>query len=219
MSIRGQTLMTLREAILSGDLKPGQTLIEMDLSRQLGVSRAPIREALRILNSECLVQTIPYHGTTVRVLTKVDIEEIYSMRMLLETFAVEEVIRLQNPAHMPRLRVFVEQMVAAGKATDITTVNQVDRDFHDALIEMSGHSLLLSLWQMVGMKVRQVMALVNRRNTDLTQVAQNHLPLLEALEASDLPRATELLKAHIATAGELIAEVWQGDNSSNGERS
>jgi DNA-binding GntR family transcriptional regulator len=62
MSIREQSLDTLREAILSGELKPGQSLTEMDLSRQLGVSRAPIREALRILNSEGLVETIPYHG-------------------------------------------------------------------------------------------------------------------------------------------------------------
>ena len=97
LSMQEQTLDTLREAILTGELKPGQSLIEMDLSRQLGVSRAPIREALRILNSEGLIETIPYHGTTVRRLSKADIEEIYSMRSLLETFAVEQVIRGAQP--------------------------------------------------------------------------------------------------------------------------
>ena len=66
--------------------------------------------------------------------------------------------------------------------------------FHDALIGMSRHTLLQSMWQMVAMKVRQVMALVNRRNTDLTQIARNHLPLLDAMEASDVERASEYLR-------------------------
>ncbi len=208
MSIREQTLDTLREAILSGELKPGHTLTEMDLSRQLGVSRAPIREALRILNSEGLVETIPYHGTTVLRLTKVDIEEIYSMRILLETYAMERVIEAGDAADLARLRAIVGEMVTAGEHNDIMAVNALDRDFHDALIEMSGHSLLQSMWQMVAMKVRQVMALVNRRNTDLTQIARNHLPLLAAMEAGDLGRAREILRGHIASAGDLIAEEW-----------
>ena len=208
MSIREQSLDTLREAILSGELKPGQSLTEMDLSRQLGVSRAPIREALRILNSEGLVETIPYHGTTVRRLTKVDIEEIYSLRSLLETYAMQRVIETGEPADLRRLRQMVDGMVTAGGIGDLKAVNALDRDFHDALIEMSGHHLLQSMWQMVAMKVRQVMALVNRRNTDLTQIARNHQPLLDAMEAGDVTLASEILRGHVASAGDLIAEDW-----------
>ena len=219
LSMQEQTLDTMREAILTGELKPGQSLIEMDLSRQLGVSRAPIREALRILNSEGLIETIPYHGTTVRRLSKSDIEEIYSMRSLLETFAVEQVIRARNPEYLQRLRDKVEQMILAGRDNNINTVNILDRDFHDALIDMSGHSLLLSMWQTVAMKVRQVMALVNRRNTDLTQIARNHLPLLAAMERGDVPRAVELLQKHIASAGDLAAEDWRTDSKTIGEGS
>ena len=73
---------------------------------------------------------------------------------------------------------------------------------------MSRHQLLATMWQTVAMKVRQIMALVNRRNSDLTQIAHNHLPLLEAMEAGDLARAQEILQGHIATAGDLIAEDW-----------
>ena len=208
MSIREQTLDTLRDAILSGELKPGQALTEMDLSRQLGVSRAPIREALRILNSEGLVETIPYHGTTVSRLTKDDIEEIYGMRILLESYAMERVIAVGDAEAMGRLRAMVDGMVRSGDSGDLKTVNELDRDFHDALIEMGAHTLLLSMWQMVAMKVRQVMALVNRRNTDLTQIARNHLPLLDAMEAGDVARAQEILRGHIASAHDLIAEDW-----------
>ena len=209
-SIREQTLDALREAILNGELKPGQTLIEMDLARQLGVSRAPIREALRILNSEALVETVPYHGTTVRRLSRADIEEIYSMRVLLETFAIERIVQAGKTDELGGLREIVAQMVIGGRDKDIRRLNWLDRDFHDALIAMSGHRLLAAMWQNVSMKVRQVMALVNRRNSDLQQIAQSHLPLIAALERGDLGQATLLLRRHIASAGDLIAEDWQG---------
>lgn len=210
-SIREQTVDTLRDAILTGELKPGQTLTETVLSEQLGVSRAPVREALRILNTENLVETIPYHGTTVRRLTKTDIEEIYSMRSLLEVFAVEQIVKAKNPEHIIWLRQNYEQMIEAGNRNDINTVNELDRSFHDQLIGMSGNSLLVSIWQTVAMKVRQVMALVNRRNSDLTQIARNHLPLIDAIEAGDLVTAKALLHTHIASAGDLIAEDWKAD--------
>jgi DNA-binding GntR family transcriptional regulator len=217
-SIRKQTLDMLREAILTGELRPGQTLVEMDLSKQLGVSRAPIREALSILNSEGLLEIIPYHGTTVRRLTKTDIEELYSMRILLETFAVEQIITINDSQHIEVLKANYQQMVNAGNNNDLNAVNKIDREFHDALMAMSGHSLLMSMWQMVDMRVRQVMALVNRRNTDLTQIARNHLPLIVAIEEGNLAEAKRLLGLHVATAGDLIAEDWNpiddelGDN-------
>ena len=207
-SIREQTLDTLRDAILTGELKPGDALTETDIATQLGVSRAPIREALRILNSEGLVETIPYHGTTVRELNRKDIEELYSMRSLLEIFAVEQIIKANNPEHIDVLMTLYEQMEIAGKKNDLKAVNDLDRDFHDALLGMSQHSLLISMWQMVAMRVRQVMALRNMRNSDLTQIARNHLPIIRAIENSDFPTASTLLKEHIASAGDLIAEDW-----------
>ena len=78
-----------------------------------------LREALRILNSEGLVETIPYHGTSVRPLTKVDIEVIYSMRILLKTYALERVIQAADRANLARLRAVVDAMVSAGASGDL----------------------------------------------------------------------------------------------------
>jgi DNA-binding GntR family transcriptional regulator len=208
ISIREQTVDALREAILTGELKPGQSLIEMDLSKQLGVSRAPIREALRILNSEGLVETIPYHGTTVGRLTKDDIEELYSMRILLETFALERIITINNSENVEILKELYERMVEAGTRDDLKAVNEIDREFHDTIISMSEHKLLELMWQMVAMKVRQVMALRNMRNTDLTQIARNHLPLIEEIKNGNISEAKRLLSEHSASAGDLISEDW-----------
>ncbi len=212
MSLRERILDVLREAILSGDFKPGQTLVESDLASQLGVSRAPLREAIQTLNNEGLVETIPYHGTTVRTLSKIDIEELYSLRSVLEAFAIHRIIDQNDPEHLNKLEQIYQEMLDAAHADDLKQVSKIDRIFHDTLIEMSGHSLLLTTWNSVALRVRQVMALRNMRNSDIKQVAYNHLPILEAIRDKDIERATESIKVHVASAGDLIVEDWNEDN-------
>jgi len=204
-------LDALREAIITGEIKPGQQLVETELAASLGVSRAPLREALQILSAEGLAETIPYHGTTVRRLTKADIEELYSLRSVLETFAIRRVIELHDPQHALVLRECFERMLAAAEAGALKQVNQIDREFHDTIIELTGHSLLLTSWSVVSMRVRQVMALLNRRNSDLKRIAYNHVPIIEAIEAGDTEIAVQLMEKHVAASGELIAEGWPDD--------
>lgn len=199
----------LRRAILNGRFRPGDMLNETDLAEQLGTSRGPIREALRILNTEGLAETVPYHGTRVRSFTRRDIEELYSMRVLLETFAVRSIIEISNPEHMGVLRSKYEKMVAAAAEHDFQKLNEIDRSFHDALIELSDHQLMGSLWQMVAMRVQQIMAINNRRFSDLQEIAQNHLHIIEAIESGDADAACELLRDHIVTAGDMVVEGWQ----------
>ncbi len=217
-SLRERILDVLRDAIISGELKPGQTLVESDLATHLGVSRAPLREALQILNTEGLLETIPYHGTTVRQLTRTDIEELYSLRIVLETFAIRRIIAQNDPAQVADLRAIYEEMLVAAQAGDIKRVNVIDRQFHDRLIELSNHSMLLSIWNTVAMRVRQVMALTNMRNEDIKQIAFNHIPLLEALEAGDEAKATAIIEKHVASAGDLIAEGWGDEAEENSQQ-
>ena len=207
-SLRERILTALRDAILSGEFKPGQTLIETELASQLGVSRAPLREALQILNSEGLVETVPYRGTTVRRLTQKDIEEIYSLRSVLESFAVRRLIAQNEAETIVPLRELYVAMLAAADENDIRRVNMIDRDFHDTLIDLSEHSMLQASWNMVAVRIRQVMALRNMSNNDLRQVALNHLPLLEALEQGDAEKAVAIIEKHVASAGDLVIQDW-----------
>ncbi|GAB4410562.1 MAG: GntR family transcriptional regulator [Anaerolineae bacterium] len=214
--LREQVLDALRDAIIQGEFKPGQPLVETELAAQLGVSRAPIREALQVLNSEGLLETIPYHGTTVRRLTKRDIEELYSLRSVLESFAIRRIIARRNPQDVETLREHFRAMLDRAEAGDLKTLNEVDRGFHDTLIRLSDHRLLQTIWNAVALRVRQVMALLNERNTDLKQIAYNHLPIIEAIAAWDEPRALHLIEQHIAATGELIAEGWVDDETGDG---
>ena len=206
--LRERVLDALREAIITGEFKPGQPLVEMELASQLGISRAPLREALQTLAREGLIETAPYRGTVVRHLTRTDIEELYSLRSVLETFAVQRIITQNNPENVARLHECFELMLAAAQNGDLTGVNQLDRRFHDTLIELSQHSLLAITWSSVSNRVRQVMALRNQRNTDITTIAYNHLPIIDAIEKGDVELASMLNQQHVATSGDLLAENW-----------
>ncbi len=216
-SLRERVLDVLRDAILHGDLKPGQSLVETDLAARLGVSRAPLREAIQILNKEGLVETVPYHGTTVRRLSKSDIEEVYSLRGALEAFAIGRVIaRHDHKTVAQELDAIYQEMLEAAHIGDLKLVNAIDRDFHDAIIRFSDHSLLVATWSGVSLRVRQIMALRNMRNSDIRQIAYNHLPIIEAIAEGDEPRAAQLIKTHVASAGDLIADAWIDEDGGSG---
>lgn len=207
-SLRERVLNALRDAIVHGEFRPGQPLIETELASQMGVSRAPLREALQVLSKEGLVEVVPYHGATVRALDTRDIQELYSLRIVLETFAARLIIEADDDDAPRTLRGCFEEMLAAAEAGDLTGVNQIDRRFHDTLILMAGHKLLETTWNSVSLRVRYVMALRNRRNSDIRQIAYNHLPIIEALEARDLSGVSALLEAHIASSRDLLVAGW-----------
>lgn len=210
-SLRERVLDTLREAIVTGDLKPGQPLHENDLALQLGVSRAPLREAFQILSREGLVETVPYKGAFVTPLTRQGVEELYSLRCALEQFALQRIIATDPDAAAAALRQIFADMLAAAENGDLKSVNLIDRRFHDTLIELSRHQLLAQSWSMVTLRVRQVMALRNRRNSDLTQIAYNHVPIIDAIAAKDEARARSLIQAHVESSRDLLVEMWDDE--------
>src|SRR5207245_903975 len=129
---------------------------------KLKVSRAPLREALQVLTAEGLVETIPYHGSTVRMLTPKDVEELYSLRGVLEAFAIERIIESNDPNTQTELSARYEAMREAALAGDMRLVTSEDQKFHTTLIALSDHATLLSMWNLVRNRVRQVMALRNQ---------------------------------------------------------
>ena len=215
--LRERVVDVLREAIVSGEFKPGQPLVEMEIAAQLGISRAPLREALQFLSHEGLVEVTPYRGTVVKPLTRIDIEELYSLRSVLETFALQRVIAQNNPVNVSKLRQCYEDMLAAAQTGDRKQVNNIDREFHNLLIELSQHSLLAVTWSTVSLRVRQVMALRNRINPDIVQIANNHLPIIDAIAQNDEGVAITLLQKHISSAGDLIAELWDTSPAEDGK--
>lgn len=209
--LRLQIADALQGAILAGELRPGEPLVEMDIASKLGVSRGPVREALQILETWNLIESVPYHGTKVRSLTKTDIEELYSLRSVLETFAVRRIIASGPDVVIEELREACDAMQATAAEMDWHALAAMDDQFHRTLIHRANHSLLTQAWEQLDVRVRQIMALRNLRNEDIMQIYRNHVPILDAIAARDEATAVSLLETHIASAADLMVDDMMGD--------
>lgn len=203
INLREQLVESIRLAIIEGHLKPGDHLVEANLTQQLGVSRTPLREALILLEREGLVETIPNKGTFVRSFTEKDVKDIFSMRTTLENFAAEQIILNLIEADFARLEDLIAEQNAYIKSNDFKNVRSTDMKFHRYLVERSQHPHLLRSWSEI---VAQIAALLYLRaettpNYNEAQVIADHKRILEAYKARDL----ETLKATNKKINERVA--------------
>jgi DNA-binding GntR family transcriptional regulator len=186
----------IREAILSGQLSPGARLIQADLAMQLGISRAPVREAFRKLEEEGLVITTPYRGTIVAPLTERHIREVSSLRTTLEVFAVSLVIARDDPETLPALRAITDEMDAAATRADLLALGERDLAFHAKICALSDHQLLYQTWATNSQHLRRILSLRNSMNTDLHDIVILHYPILDAIARRDTVMAEKHVRRH-----------------------
>ncbi len=192
--LRVQVANRLRKAILSGRMLPGAALVETALAEKMNVSRAPIREAIQILENDGLVETIAYKGKRVKPLTAREVAETYSVREVFEVMAVRLI--LESGAPLDTLRTHCDEMTAAAEADNFEALVVADEAFHHALIRLADHNLLLTSWKNLYLRIHQIMALRNRDERNLTEVAGNHPPIVQALADGDADRAINLISEH-----------------------
>jgi DNA-binding GntR family transcriptional regulator len=133
-TVRAMVAQKLREAIMSGTLKPGQRLVERELCEMMGVSRPSIREALRLLEADGLVNTVPHHGPVVSTISLEEARQLYAARAVLEGFAGRECARLCDPDVVHRIGDALTRLKAAAAKQDLTGCLEAKTDFYGALI-------------------------------------------------------------------------------------
>lgn len=145
---RGQIVRKLRAMIVSGNVEPGERLTEVSLANRLGVSRAPLREAIRELVESGLVESIPYKGLFVRKVTRADLRELYSLRTRLEQFAFEECWNKRTPCAIDDLMARHEALVEeVEKDQNPDKAIELELVLHSWCYELSEHMLLQKLWE------------------------------------------------------------------------
>jgi DNA-binding GntR family transcriptional regulator len=194
----------IRQAIINGSMRPGSPVVEMALAEQLKVSRAPVREAIQILEADGLIESEPYKGKRVKPLTLKEVEEVYSLREQFEAFAIRRVV--ERKVDVSLLRVHSDAMFAAAERNDLAALNDADEAFHRTLIRLADHGLVLSFWEHLYLRIRQIMALRNSANRDLRAVAKNHPPIIEAIETRDMILAISLISDHTRSAAQIAPE-------------
>jgi DNA-binding GntR family transcriptional regulator len=186
-------LDAIKRAILSGELPQGQPLVETDLADKLGVSKTPVREALKTLAGAGLVTMSPYKGAVVRVLGVDQARHLYDVRLLLEPEALRRSVL--NGADWAPAR---QALAAAGAARDLVDRNLANRDFHAALYAGCGNPLLIAMLADLSDQTALVSVAFWRRNPSWECEAAEHAAMLRAGCDGDADGAADLLRAHIA---------------------
>lgn len=204
-SLRETVLKTIRQAIMRGDLKPGDPLREVHIAEQMGISRAPIREAIRDLESEGLVVSHTYRGAFVAQLSDTDLWEIYTLRAALERMAVEIVAQSASPELLETLRHSVADMTQAAAAGDIERLVALDIAFHETLCRHANHTRLFDTWSSMISQIRIFMDLTHMLYLPAEEMIQMHVELIEQIANQETQAAGQILARHILEAGEFIS--------------
>jgi DNA-binding GntR family transcriptional regulator len=193
----------LRTSILSGLIGPGEPLVEAELARELRVSRGPVREALALLGQEGIVISVPRRGKFVQAFTPRLVDEIYSLRMVLEPYAVSRVIATLDERAEERLEAALVAIADAAGGNDAYTLARFDIAFHHLLYELADHELLMRVWQdNIAGRLQILLNVTTRSLRTLIDAEENHRRLLEPILARDEQRARAAIEEHIQEAAE-----------------
>lgn len=208
-TIRGQVYQILRGEISNGKYEPGTWLQEMELAERLGVSRSPVREALRKLVADGLLIEVPNKGVFVREFTVRDIDEIFDMRVMLESYGIRHSRKNMTSARLQQLfdkLKLLEQTYAAG---DLEAYTRADEELHILIVSLGDNSLVSSTYDRVRSMNQQfrVLSLSSHRRFD--ESLSEHRQVIHALAVGDTDGADNINRVHLELACKAIKEQLQ----------
>lgn len=199
LSLSQQISDALLDRIISGELKPGERLIELKIAQDVGTSQAPVREALRELEAVGVIEIQRNRGARVRVFDKKELHEIYSIRAELEGYASDLAAR-NTPEICERLEAILAEIIKAGRALDIKKFSTLNFEFHAEIINASGNATLVEMWK--GLHVRSRTHFnthinLSTRVDDLLKIAEAHKPIIDGIASGDPERARRVASEHV----------------------
>jgi DNA-binding GntR family transcriptional regulator len=215
-----QIATALRQAIADGKLRPGARLLEVHIAREMGTSRAPLREALIQLEREGLVVRQPNRGTFVADLTEDLVREVASLRGVLEGFAASLAVKQLTREDFERLETILKEMLTLARRGDFPRMAERDYQFHEYIMRASGHRLLYETWLAMDRKIRVYLTATNLMYADMKAVVHGHLPILQALRRRDPQGASRVMAEHMGEVLDLfLTKVMGKDRGQDGSRS
>lgn len=193
----------IRTRIATGEYEPGHRLKERELSEETGISRIPIREAIRALASEGFVTLVPRRGAIVTELQPDLLDEIFEVREALEVQECVLAARRATRAEIATLRASVEAAEEAARAGNAEAINAANARFHEILVDASHNDTLAQVLRPLKNRLNWIL----RQNDDVTLVCKEHRDILEAIAAGDVDRAREVATSHVRTSKQLALAV------------
>jgi DNA-binding GntR family transcriptional regulator len=194
-----EVLGTIRRAILSGRFIRRNQLTESRISKEFGVSRAPVREALGRLVAEGLVTHSPHRGFFVRVFTREDIEELMTLRAAIEKLAIRLAIERADENEIKSLEKIIGRMESAVKKSppDMEEASIADYEFHKQICHMARHKRLMEVWDSMAAQASVAIANINQAFKVSSGFIRGHKGLLDAIRSGDADKAEKAIEDHI----------------------
>jgi DNA-binding GntR family transcriptional regulator len=202
--------LEIRQGIIRGRYLPGSHLTAEDLAKNSGLSRTPVREAMRRLHAEGLIVVIPYRGAFVTRIEENEIRNIYDLRVVLESYAAEAAAERRTPEQLEKLKALADSMcalVANDAGSHLEEIADLNNEFHKLIVAASHNSRLSTALTSV-MEVPLALRTFRRYdNAELKRSAFQHLEIVSALEAGDPAWAKSVMTSHILSAANTLLKV------------
>lgn len=213
LPLRDVVFNTLREAILKGDLKPGERLMEMHLATRLGVSRTPIREAIRMLEQEGLAVTLPRKGAQVAKMTEKDLQDVLEIRDALDELAVVSACSRMRDSEFESLTAAMEVFEKAIKIGEVKEIVEADEAFHDVIYKMTKNPKLEAI---VGNMREQMYRYRYEYIKDpkvYSQLIEEHDAIIKGLKNRDVDGLREVMHTHLENQVDAVRKVIHANNA------
>ena len=193
-----QVIDALVAGAAEGLILPGDSIIEADLAMQLGVSRVPVREALRVLESQGVVVNEPYKGIRLTPVTPERIDQLIEVRVALETAAATRSIRLgkNDGPHLAGLEAIVQEMDAMAVRNDVFGFATADTSFHRTLCSFSGNAVLSDMWEMLARQMTIIFGL-STLGKPMASIVEEHRALIKVFRSGDVQDMAREINEHI----------------------
>ena len=206
-SIHYSVYSALRKAIFDGDLRDGDRIVEAEVSRKLGISRAPIREALQSLRQAGLVEHEPRRGWYVIGLEPDDMWDIYLIRAAIEVLAARRVATEMSSQLKTQLQALIAQMAAAAEVDDPDGLAAYDVQFHELIIQHGGSHQLQRVWHHLNPQDWTIMSVLKLPEVPLAEMARRHQAVLDALASGDPGWAEAVIRRHILELAQRFLDL------------
>jgi DNA-binding GntR family transcriptional regulator len=208
-SLHGELTARLRDMIMEGALKPGQKVPEAELCERFGVSRTPMREALKVLASEGLLNLLPNRGATVAKITQEEIEELFPIMGALEALAGKLACARIDEDALLAIQHDHKMMLEHYERGEWVAYSKLNRSVHEAIFKASGNASLSTLYQQFLIRIHSVRFMAKRSPARWRQAMEEHEQMMDALGKRDGEKLAQIMTVHLQHKAEMVQEVLE----------
>ena len=197
----------LRDAILQGRLKPGERLMELQLASELGVSRTPVREAIRKLENEGLAITVPRKGAQVAAMTEKDMQDVLEIREVLDGLAVETACDKINGRQLTELTQTIQKFESSIQEGDLKKIAEYDVEFHDIIYEATDNPKLVIVLNNLREQIYRYRIEYLKDKKNYPDLIREHREILTALKQRNKESVKDIMRNHIRRQAEAVKDM------------